>query len=60
MHMLMHFYIYKWHKYSSNARIQPFRVVMENLLHNASRDGDVEKVKELLENGADVQSVDEV
>ena len=33
---------------------------MENLLHNASRDGDVEKVKELLENGADVQSVDEV
>ena len=63
MHMLMHFYICKWHKYSflcANAQIQPFRVVMENLLHNASRDGDVEKVKELLENGADVQSVDKV
>ena len=33
---------------------------MENNLRNASRDGDVEKVKELLENEADVRSVDEV
>ena len=33
---------------------------MEDALRSASRDGDVDKVKELLENGADVKSVDEV
>ena len=34
--------------------------VMEDHLRNASRDGDVKIVKELLENRADVNSVDEV
>ena len=59
--IMMH--IYKWHQYLfpyTSAQTKPSRAVMENYLRNASRDGDVEKVKELLENGADVRSVDEV
>ena len=56
--IMMH--IYKWPISVNKCTIKPSRAVMENNLRNASRDGDVEKVKELLENEADVRSVDEV